>query len=85
MTTIIEQSEFAEGAAVEGLTYEQAFTELEATVAALETHTSTLDEALALFDRGQALARYCARLLDQAEMKVKRISGEDLVDFIPSS
>lgn len=66
---------------VEKLTYEQAFTELEEIVTALEADEHSLDNALALFERGQLLARYCAGLLDQAELKVQQISGEELVDF----
>jgi exodeoxyribonuclease VII small subunit len=67
---------------VEKMTYEQAFTELEEIVAALESDEHSLESALALFERGQALARYCAGLLDQAELKVQQLSGEDLVDFV---
>lgn len=67
---------------VEKMTYEQAFTELEEIVAALESDEHTLESALALFERGQVLARYCAGLLDQAELKVQQLSGEDLVDFV---
>ena len=63
------------------LSYEQALAELEEIVAILEAEERPLDTALALFERGQALARYCAGLLDQAELKVKQISGEDLIDF----
>ena len=66
---------------IEQLNYEQALTELEAIVEALEADEHGLDNALALFERGQALARYCAGLLDQAELKVQQILGEDLVDF----
>ena len=43
---------------IEQLTYEQAFAELETIVAALEQDKSSLDETLALFERGQVLARY---------------------------
>lgn len=63
------------------LTYEQAFADLEAIVSALESEERSLEEALALFERGQALARHCARMLDQAELKVQQLSGEELVDF----
>lgn len=66
---------------VEELTYEQAFHELEAIVAALEDAERSLEDGLALFERGQALARHCARLLDQAELKVQQLSGEELEDF----
>ena len=66
---------------VEDLTYEQAFTELEAIVAALESEERSLDETLAQFERGQALAKHCNALLENAEMKVRQISGEELSPF----
>ena len=66
---------------VEQLNYEQALTELEAIVEALENEERPLEEALALFERGQALTRYCTNLLDQAELKVQQISGDGFVDF----
>lgn len=68
---------------IEDLSYEQAFCELEAVVAALESDNSSLDEALALFERGQALARYCAGLLEGAELKVQQLSGSSLIDYTP--
>jgi exodeoxyribonuclease VII small subunit len=67
----------------ESLPYEQALAELERIVATLESEQRPLDEALALFERGQALARRCAGLLDQAELKVQQIAGEDLLTFTP--
>ncbi len=66
---------------IETLTYEQAFAELETIVAALENEEQALDEALARFERGQALAKHCAALLDQAELKVRQLVEEDLLDF----
>jgi exodeoxyribonuclease VII small subunit len=66
---------------VEVLTYEQAFVELEAIVAALEGEERSLEEGLNLFERGQALARHCAKLLDQADLKVQQLTGEELVEF----
>lgn len=63
------------------LSYEQAFAELEAIVTILETDQRTLEETLALFERGQELARTCAGQLDQAELKVQQISGGMLTDF----
>jgi exodeoxyribonuclease VII small subunit len=65
------------------LTYEQAFTELEAIVAALESDQRSLEEALAMFERGQALASYCANLLDQADLKVQQLIGGNLTEFNP--
>lgn len=63
------------------LTYEQALAELEEIVTILESEERPLETALAFYERGQALARYCAGLLDQAELKVQQISGEELTDF----
>jgi exodeoxyribonuclease VII small subunit len=69
--------------AVNELTYEQAYTELEKIIQTLEGDGSSLDAALTLFERGQELARYCAGLLDQAEMKVVELTQTGLADFYP--
>jgi exodeoxyribonuclease VII small subunit len=63
------------------LTYEQAFAELEAIVATLETEERSLDEAIAQYERGQGLAQHCANLLDQAELKVQQIAESEFVEF----
>ncbi|MHB0965129.1 MAG: exodeoxyribonuclease VII small subunit [Bellilinea sp.] len=62
---------------VESLSYEQAFLELEGVVSALEAGQSNLEDALALFERGQALAKRCAGLLDQAEVRVRRLAENE--------
>jgi len=69
---------------IEDLTYEQAYAELEKIVAALESGENPLDASLALFERGQALSHHCASLLDKAELKVRQLSGDQLIDFEPS-
>jgi exodeoxyribonuclease VII small subunit len=64
------------------LTYETALEELETIVTALESGDHPLDEALALFERGQLLYQRCTELLDQAELKVKQLTEEgELKDF----
>ena len=55
------------------LTYEQAFSELETIVEALENEQKPLDETLKLFERGQMLTQYCAALLEQAELRIKQL------------
>ncbi|RLC89460.1 MAG: exodeoxyribonuclease VII small subunit, partial [Chloroflexi bacterium] len=45
---------------IKNLTFEQAFAELEETVHKLEAGGLTLEESLALFERGQALATHCS-------------------------
>ena len=66
---------------VKNLNYEQAFSELEQIVATLETEERSLEEALAQFARGQALAKHCTVLLDKADLKVQQVAGEDLIPF----
>jgi exodeoxyribonuclease VII small subunit len=57
------------------LTYEQAFSELESIVEAMESQQQPLDETMALFERGQVLSQYCTSLLDNAELRIKELSS----------
>jgi exodeoxyribonuclease VII small subunit len=57
------------------LTYEQAFQELEATVGQLEAGNLPLEEALALFERGQLLAARCTELLEVAELRLLQLTS----------
>ena len=66
---------------VEDLSYEAAFTELESIVAALENEGRSLDESLGLYERGQVLSAHCAKLLEKAELKVRALSPDRLIDF----
>ncbi|GAB4476828.1 MAG: exodeoxyribonuclease VII small subunit [Anaerolineae bacterium] len=61
------------------LTFEQAFAELESIVERLESGDLTLEEMLALFERGQALAARCEQILAEAELKLEQI-GVDPAD-----
>lgn len=67
--------------AIEKMTYEEASAELEELVKALESESHPLEEALALFERGQALVRRCVELLEQADLKIRQLSGEEGEDF----
>ena len=62
--------------AIEELTFEEAFAELEETVRKLETGGLSLEESLALYERVQALAGHCGRQLDEAELKVRQLAPE---------
>lgn len=66
---------------VEELSYEEALTELETVVASLEDEQNPLEESIKLFERGQALIKYCGALLETAQLKVQKLSGESLVAF----
>jgi len=76
-----KDQEIQERPPLDQLSYEEAFAELEAIVTALESDERPLEESLALFERGQALARHCTEMLDRAELKVQQLTGEQLVDF----
>ena len=66
---------------VEELSYEEALTELEEIVTQLEGEQNSLEEAIKLFERGQALASRCGVLLEAAELKVKQVIGDVVLPF----
>lgn len=66
---------------VEELTYEEALAELEGIVETLEGEQGQLEEAIKLFERGQALAARCGVLLEAAQLKVKQVAGDVVSAF----
>ena len=58
------------------LAFEQALRELEATVTKLEVGELTLEESLALFERGQKLAAHCNNLLEKASLRVEQLTSD---------
>lgn len=61
--------------------FENLFSELESTVAKLEAGDLSLDESLALFQRGMELAKKCGAMLDAAELRIKQLvpQGDQVV------
>jgi exodeoxyribonuclease VII small subunit len=59
----------------ERITYEQAREELVDVVRRLETGAATLEESLALWERGEALAAVCQEWLDGARAKLDAAAG----------
>jgi exodeoxyribonuclease VII small subunit len=55
----------------ENLSYEQARTELASVVERLEQGGGTLEESLALWERGEKLADVCQRWLDGARERIE--------------
>ena len=72
MTTRSEQPG-APGPEIGRLTFDRALEELQTTVAALEAGGQPLEEALVLYERGVALHEHCARLLADAELRVRKL------------
>lgn len=57
--------------------YEQARDELLEVVRALESGGTTLDESLALWERGERLAEVCQRWLDGARARLEAAAPPD--------
>jgi len=64
------------------LTFKQAFDELETVVERLGTGDLPLEEALALFEHGQALATRCSELLEQAELKLRQLVPDESGGYV---
>ena len=54
-------------------TFEQSMQRLEQIVRAMEYGDVPLEESLKLFQEGTELVRNCGKLLDEAELQVKKI------------
>lgn len=61
----------------ESLGYEQAREELTEVVRRLEAGGLSLEESLALWERGEELADVCARWLDGARRRLSAVTGTD--------
>jgi len=63
-------------AALEDLSFEEALQELESAVQRMEEGDLTLEEAIALYERGMRLAQHCNETLDKAELQVQQVTVE---------
>ncbi len=61
---------------VETMSYEQARSELIQTVERLEAGGAGLEESLALWERGEALARRCEAWLDGARNRLEEVRAQ---------
>ena len=56
------------------MSYEEAIRALEEVIASLESESSSLEASLLLYESGQELARHCAGLLQNAELKIRTLT-----------
>jgi exodeoxyribonuclease VII small subunit len=63
-----------EPAPLEQLSFEAARDELEQVVQRLEDGSTSLEEALALWERGEALYRACRSRLEAAEARIEKLA-----------
>jgi exodeoxyribonuclease VII small subunit len=59
---------------IANMPFEAALAELEAIVDQLEKGAVALDESIRLYERGEALKRRCDELLQNAEMRIEKIT-----------
>ena len=70
-------------AATEKRTFEAVLSELEKLAQEMEQRELPLDDAIAKFERGIELSRYCKTLLGTAEGKILQLTKENaLEDFL---
>ncbi len=67
--------------AVSQFSFEEAFKELDTIVMKLEGGELPLENALALFERGQELASHCNELLEKAELKLLKLMPDEAGEF----
>ena len=60
-------------AAIAGMSFEAALAELEQLVARLESGQASLEDSIALYERGAALKAHCEERLKQAQMRIDQI------------
>ena len=58
---------------MEELSFEEAFAQLEAAIAALQDSKLPLERALQYYQEGMKLAQYCNGLLQKAELSVQQL------------
>jgi len=56
--------------------FEEAIAELESLVETMEQGDQPLEDALKMYERGVLLTRICQEALQDAEQKIKMLSGE---------
>lgn len=65
--------------AINELSFEAAYAELETLITKLESGELPLAESVDLFERGRLLAERCQTLLDEAELKVNQLMDDGRV------
>ncbi len=62
----------------ETISFEEAFEQLEAAVAALQDGRMPLERALHFYEEGMKLAQHCSELLQKAELRVQQLHINEL-------
>jgi exodeoxyribonuclease VII small subunit len=68
---------------LKNLSFEEAFAQLDEAVGKLEEGGLSLEESIAIFERAMALVGHCQKELDQAELKVSKLSAQSAQEEEP--
>jgi len=66
--------------AINELSFETAYEELESIITKLESGDLPLDDSVTLFERGRLLSEHCQSLLDKAELRVSQLTSDGRVE-----
>ncbi|MHB8647624.1 MAG: exodeoxyribonuclease VII small subunit [Thermomicrobiales bacterium] len=66
-------SAIEQGDTLAALSFEAAYEQLEGVLSRLQMGNLSLDDSLAAFEEGMALAAHCQALLDAAELRVEQL------------
>ncbi len=66
--------------AINELSFETAYAELENIITKLESGDLPLDDSVTLFERGRLLSEHCQSLLDKAELRVSQLTADGRVE-----
>lgn len=58
---------------IDNLSYEQAYEQLEAVIADLESGELSLEQSIARYKQGQQLSTHCQKLLENAELTIQQV------------
>ncbi|MCS6870035.1 MAG: exodeoxyribonuclease VII small subunit [Anaerolineae bacterium] len=59
-------------------TFEEAYQRLSEIVDQLERGALSLEESLALYERGRALVAFCQQKIENAELRIRKIEQTDM-------
>ncbi len=61
----------------ERLSFEEALNKLESIVEQLEDEEITLEDSVKLYEEGVKMSRFCAEILEQAELRIEQVNEEN--------
>lgn len=61
----------------ERLSFEEALKKLESIVEQLENEEITLEDSVKLYEEGVKMSKFCAEILEQAELRIEQVNEEN--------